>query len=169
MRKYHKYHQDYRRNLIVEKLLGKKGTIVWAVKALLFNKDGSFLALRRAPSDQYMPGAWDLPGGKIEFGETPSEAVARETMEESGINAQVVGALDFWVKFPVPDVQYIGIVFVCVADQAEVILSEEHDEVAWVSQETASAFFNGHSGLEENVMYCDWDKIKQMISAFNKK
>ena len=148
--------------------MGKKGTIIWAVKALLFNKEGSLLALRRVPSDLYLPGAWDLPGGKVEFGEAPGEAVVRETMEESGLHAQVLGTLDFWMNFPVPEVQYIGIVFVCVSSQTEVILSEEHDTFSWVPHENIEHFFKGHPGLEENVVHCDWDKIQQMISAHKK-
>lgn len=32
---------------------------------------------------------WEVPGGKIEFGETPEEAVKRELIEETGYNAKV--------------------------------------------------------------------------------
>ena len=35
-------------------------------------------------------GRWGLPGGVIELGETPAEAVVRETREESGFDVEVV-------------------------------------------------------------------------------
>lgn len=43
------------------------------------------LSLRRAPGVGGLDGKWELPGGKIEFGETPEEAVVREIQEEVGI------------------------------------------------------------------------------------
>jgi len=49
-----------------------------------------FLA-RRAPSERH-GGLWELPGGKVEPGETPEEALLRELGEELGLAARILGA-----------------------------------------------------------------------------
>ncbi|AKN69210.1 DNA mismatch repair protein MutT [Streptomyces sp. PBH53] len=52
--------------------------------------DGRLLAARRsAPAD--LAGRWELPGGKVEAGEQPEDALVRELREELGIDAEPVG------------------------------------------------------------------------------
>ena len=52
--------------------------------AVLLRPDGSFLLGQRA-SDTFYPGYWEFPGGKVEPGETPRDALIRELREELGI------------------------------------------------------------------------------------
>jgi 8-oxo-dGTP diphosphatase len=47
---------------------------------------GRLLLVRRCDS-----GAWELPGGRVDVGETAVEAAVRETAEESGVRVQVTG------------------------------------------------------------------------------
>lgn len=58
------------------------------VVAGLIRKDQQVL-LGQRPENNSLPGAWEFPGGKIEKGESPEEALARELDEELGIQAQV--------------------------------------------------------------------------------
>ncbi|KRA24084.1 DNA mismatch repair protein MutT [Microbacterium sp. Root61] len=50
--------------------------------------EGRVLAARRGPG-RSLPGAWEFPGGKIEDGESPQEALAREVLEELRIAIRV--------------------------------------------------------------------------------
>lgn len=59
-------------------------TLFPVVAALLCDADGRVLVQQRPPG-KAMPGLWEFPGGKIEPGETPEVALARELMEELGI------------------------------------------------------------------------------------
>ena len=50
--------------------------------------DGLFLVGQRPP-DVPLAGLWEFPGGKVQAGETPEAAAARECFEETGLTAQV--------------------------------------------------------------------------------
>ncbi|MFY9713615.1 MAG: (deoxy)nucleoside triphosphate pyrophosphohydrolase [Microbacterium sp.] len=56
------------------------GKTVNVVGAIIF-RDGKALAARRGPT-MSLPGLWEFPGGKIEPGESPQEALSREVAEE---------------------------------------------------------------------------------------
>ena len=45
---------------------------------------GRFALLRRGPTDPWLPGRWNFPGGGIDPGETPRLAASRELAEEAG-------------------------------------------------------------------------------------
>lgn len=54
------------------------------VAAALVDGEGRVLLQRRAPGRQ-LAGLWEFPGGKVEAGELPEAALARELAEELGI------------------------------------------------------------------------------------
>jgi 8-oxo-dGTP diphosphatase len=58
------------------------------VVAALIMQDGKFLVCQRT-RHQVMPLKWEFPGGKIEPGEQPRDALRRELEEELGIDARI--------------------------------------------------------------------------------
>jgi 8-oxo-dGTP diphosphatase len=61
--------------------------IIDVAAAVLQKPDGTFLLAQR-PKDKIWAGYWEFPGGKIESGETPYHALARELQEELGIEVE---------------------------------------------------------------------------------
>ena len=58
------------------------------VCAIIENENGEILATQR-PSDKALGGKWEFPGGKLEDGESPQNALIREIEEELGIHINI--------------------------------------------------------------------------------
>ena len=58
------------------------------VVAIIKNEDG-VLVLKRSHGRSEMPVFWELPTGKIKFGEQPEEALARSLTEYTGLTALI--------------------------------------------------------------------------------
>lgn len=114
-----------------------------AHKALLVNEEGKILLIRDAGVDDHanLKGKWDVPGGRMEKGETPAAALMREVFEETGIeidprHAQPVH-VDLWgVEGDVQNEPIIGIFYLVYVNNPEVRISEEHTEMFWYDPAT---------------------------------
>ncbi len=66
-------------------------TIV-VVAGVIFERDRVLVTQRRAGA--HLAGAWEFPGGKLEEGEDPTVALARELREELGVEVTVKGIVE---------------------------------------------------------------------------
>ena len=79
------------------------------VVAALVREEGRILMSRRRP-DQAMPNLWEFPGGKVEPGEHPETALARELREELGCDI-AVGAIHEVVFHAYPEFDLYMLVY----------------------------------------------------------
>ena len=56
--------------------------------------DGERVLVSQRPGGTHLAGAWEFPGGKVEAGEDPRDALVRELREELGVEATIGGILE---------------------------------------------------------------------------
>lgn len=101
------------------------------------------LLLKRAESKRFLPGHWDIPGGKVDSGEEPDAAVLREVMEETGLDARISRPYNIWssiVRSEGREEQCIEIDYLLELPNPRsaerIMLSEnEHSEFGWFGKD----------------------------------
>ena len=79
-------------------------------------------------------GLWEFPGGKIEAGETPQQALYREIMEELDTKIKVYDLIDT-VEYDYPDFHLSMDCFWCEVIEGNLILKEA-EAAKWLTRET---------------------------------
>ena len=105
--------------------------LLLVVAAALIDVDGRVLLCRR-PEGKAMAGLWEVPGGKLQQGETPEQALVRELREELGIDTRdsCLAPLAF-ASHGYDDVQLLMPLFACRVWQGTPS-PQEGQELAWV-------------------------------------
>lgn len=80
----------------------------------------------------HKPGAWDIPGGRLEQGEDPFTGLQRETKEETGLDIEIIKPLDIHYFVRDDGQQITLLIFLCSLRSHDVKLSQEHTEYKWV-------------------------------------
>jgi 8-oxo-dGTP diphosphatase len=87
--------------------------LILVVAVALVDADGRVLIAQR-PEGKSMAGLWEFPGGKIEAGESPEDALIRELREELGIAVQEACLAPFtFASHSYPDFQLLMPLYVC--------------------------------------------------------
>lgn len=103
--------------------------IVACVGAIVLDPAGRLLLVKRAnPPAQ---GCWSLPGGRVEPGETDPQAVAREVLEETGLQVHV-GRLVGRVERPGPhEVSYQIADYACDPQTDRLRAGDDAADAGW--------------------------------------
>ncbi|WP_327144383.1 NUDIX hydrolase [Nocardia sp. NBC_01327] len=112
-----------------------------AVSALIRNARGEILLIHRTDNSKY-----SIPGGELEVGETPAQAVVREVKEETGIDVKVTGLIGVFsdpehvIAYDDGEVrQEFSICFRADPIGGELRTSSESKAVKWVAPDALQA------------------------------
>ncbi len=107
------------------------GRVLLVVAAALFDSQGRVLLAQRPPGKS-LAGLWEFPGGKLEPGETPEAALARELEEELSItvNESQLRPMTF-ASFAYPDFHLLMPLYGCETWTGD-IRPREGQAIAWV-------------------------------------
>jgi len=105
-------------------------TILVSAVALI-DQDGRILIAKR-PDGKSMAGLWEFPGGKVELGETPEQALVRELSEELGIKTwnSCLAPMTF-ASHAYDDFHLLMPLFVCRKWEG-IVIPKEEQELKWV-------------------------------------
>ncbi len=105
----------------------------------IIHKEGKFLIVKRAMNDKIFPGKWELPSGRIEFGEKPEDAIRREVKEETDLDTEDIEYFNirsyvFETRVDGKNIirHNIDIAYLIKPKDSKVKLSDEHEDFCWI-------------------------------------
>ena len=105
-----------------------------AVRAII-RKDEKTLLLRRANGRPSILGKYELPGGKLEYGQQPEDALTKNLQDEAGLVVQTAQLFDVltYVDHDDRDIQYVFILYLVSlgVGGGKVTLSQNYDHYVW--------------------------------------
>ena len=102
------------------------------VVAAIIIENGEVFATQRGYGE--FKDGWEFPGGKIEPGETPEEAIVREIKEELDTEVEVIDLL-YTVEYDYPNFHLSMGCFICKIKSGDLVL-KEHEAAKWLTKDT---------------------------------
>ena len=122
-----------------------------AVSAGIF-RDGKILLVRRAREPAR--GVYTFPGGRVEFGESLTDALTRQIREETGLEIEIVGLVGYREALP-PRTgghgHFVILPFAARWVSGEIALNDELDDARWLSPERAVEGLTVTLGLNDTI------------------
>lgn len=121
-----------------------------AVFGIITDEQGRVLLCHRRDYD-----LWNLPGGGVEVGENPWDAMIREIKEETGLDATPVHLTGVYSK---PNKNEIVLSFACQVTGGEITLNDEADKIEYFKIED----------VPKNTSQNQVDRVKEYLADKNK-
>lgn len=132
------------------------GHFLAGIAALIYNPTtAQYLLLRRAGSKDFGAGAWECVTGRVDQGESFSQAFQREVHEEIGVEVRLeffIATTHFYRGEPTPENELLGLI--CggtLGNPAAVQLSDEHSEFRWLTAVEISQFLPPDHWLQSAI------------------
>lgn len=114
-------------------------TTLFVVAVALIDTDGRVLIAQRPPNKS-MGGLWEFPGGKVEAGERPEQALIRELHEELGISISEACLSPFVFASHAYDSFHLMMPLYLCRRWEGVVVNREHAALAWVKPARLSEY-----------------------------
>ena len=109
--------------------------IIEVVAAIIHDEEGRIFATQRGYGP--MKDGWEFPGGKMESGETPEEALKREIWEELETRIEVEQLFET-IDYDYPDFHLTMHCYICKVESGKLTL-KEHEAARWFTKEQLSS------------------------------
>lgn len=131
--------------------------LVLVAAVALVRSDGRLLLAQR-PKGKAMAGLWEFPGGKVEAGESPQGALARELVEELGVVVAEADMTAFsFAAHAYENFHLLMPVFLVRRWEGEVE-AREGQQLAWVSAAEIRSYPAPEADLPLFEQFIDWSK-----------
>jgi 8-oxo-dGTP pyrophosphatase MutT (NUDIX family) len=119
----------------IGRFLGMVGGLIWCPTKQ------KYLILKRSSDKDFAGNVWECGTGRIDQGESFTQALMREVHEELGVEIQVdfiIGTAHFFRGERIPENEMIGVFYFCTLEDSDKIqVSWEHSTYRWVTPEEA--------------------------------
>lgn len=148
------------------------GPVTTYADVILVNEEGKVLLLLRTETDEFEPGKWCFPGGKVMQGETPKAGALRELEEETGLK---FGDAELLVDEVNEDESLTHYYFrVMPSDISQDVTVVEHNSADWFSAEEVEGLDvlkdqnERFTNLIKQVLKLTQMKTEEKLNAFEK-
>ena len=127
-----------------------------AVKCVIFNEN-DILLLRKTKKEMIgdaSNNSWDLPGGRIKYKETVSQAVEREIREEATLNVEKVQIKSASTVIRPDGTHLVILLHSCLSNERNVSLSKEHEMYKWFKYEELLSDASVPDWIKDSVAKC---------------
>ena len=152
------------------------GRFQCGVAALLYHAPTqTYLLLRRSHKRDFGSNDWEGVTGRVDQGESFEQAVYREVREEVGLDIQIdfiIGTTHFYRGQPTPENELLGVKYACsVSSRDGLLISDEHDEVRWLTVSEIYALIPSDHWLYQTVQRAEMlrEALPESLIAFQRQ